>query len=108
MPASGTAGASLRHLPPVIDVVLLEHTGGAVVGLAAEAKRALQCVRGVPLQQHKMPELGLQRPSWQREPQPENAVRENRMISQLYPAGAECAEPSLRFRHRCLVILLEQ
>src|SRR5215471_20394640 len=42
VPSAEAARACQTHLTPVVDVVLLEHAGGAVIGLAADADRALQ------------------------------------------------------------------
>src|SRR6266542_2932415 len=42
LPAPDAARTSGGHLAPVVDVVLLEHAGGAVIGLAADTDRALQ------------------------------------------------------------------
>src|SRR5437868_14994389 len=36
MPASDAARTRLRHLPPIVDIVLFEHAGGAVIGLAPD------------------------------------------------------------------------
>ena len=47
MPASDAARTRLRHLPPIVDIVLLEHAGGAVIGLAPDTDRALDLVRRV-------------------------------------------------------------
>src|SRR6266513_382325 len=44
----------------------------------------------------------------QGQPQPEDPVREDRMIAELNPARAQCAEPPLDLGHRRLVIRLEQ
>src|SRR6185436_9717357 len=41
VPAPETAAARLGHLPPVVDVVLLEQARRPVVRLAADADRAL-------------------------------------------------------------------
>ena len=55
-----------------------------------------------------MPELGLERTAGQRQPEPENAVREDRMVGELHPARAQHAEPPLDLGHRRRVVLLEQ
>src|SRR5215470_10059680 len=50
VPAREAARARQGHLAPVVDVVLLEHSRGAVVGLAADADRALDFLGRIPLQ----------------------------------------------------------
>ncbi len=108
VPAPEAARARGGHLAPVVDVVLLEHAGGAVVGLAADTDRALDLLGHIPVQQHEMPELGLERAARQGQPEPEDPVREDRMVAELHPARAECAEPPLDLGHRRVVVLLEQ
>src|SRR3984893_11023314 len=95
VPAPEAARARQRHLTPVVDVVLLEHARGAIIGLAADADRPLDLLRRVPVQQHEVPELGLERATRQSKPQPEDAVWEDRMVAELHPARAQCAEPPL-------------
>src|SRR5216110_854548 len=79
------ARARRGHLTPVVYVVLLEHARGAIVGLAPDADRALDLLVRVALQQHEVPELGLERATGQGKPQPEDSVREDRVIAQLHP-----------------------
>src|SRR5205085_11562080 len=47
MPASDAARARGGHLAPIVDIVLFEHAGGAVIGLAPDTDRALDLVRRV-------------------------------------------------------------
>src|SRR5437588_4718509 len=108
MPPPKAARARRGHLTPVVYVVLLEHARGAIVGLAPDADRALDLLGRVALQQHEVPELGLEWATGQGQPQPEDAVREDRVIAQLHPARTECAEPPLDLRHCRFVVLLEQ
>src|SRR5215469_18034865 len=68
MPAPKPAGARFRHLPPVIDIVLLKKAGRPVIGLAPDADRALQLIGGIPVNEYEVPELGLERASRQSEP----------------------------------------
>src|SRR6185369_17875474 len=80
-----------RHLAPVVDVVLLEKSRGPVICLTAYPDRVLDRLRGVLLEQHEMPELGLQRTPRKRKPEPEHSVRENAVVAQLDMACAERA-----------------
>src|SRR6516225_9685437 len=54
MPAREAASACLGHLTPVIDVVLLEHSSGAVIGLAADTDDALDVLMSIPVHQHEV------------------------------------------------------
>src|SRR5262249_56194750 len=75
VPAAEAARARQTHLTPIVDVVLLEHAGGAVVGLAAGTDRALDLLKRVPPQQHEMPEFGLARASGQAAPDTPHPTR---------------------------------
>ena len=86
VPAPGAARARFGHLTPVVDVVLLEHASRAIVGLAPDTDHALEGLGRVPVQQHEMPELGLERAAGQGQPEPEDPVREDRVVAELHSA----------------------
>src|ERR1700693_5520716 len=56
VPAAEAALARGGHLTPVVDIILLEHAGGAVVRLAADPDRALAFLGGVAVPQPETPE----------------------------------------------------
>ncbi|MGB7025472.1 MAG: hypothetical protein WBD73_16905 [Candidatus Acidiferrales bacterium] len=62
----------------------------------------------VAVNHHEMPKFGLVRTARQREAQPQNAVREDRMVGKLHPARAQRSEPALGLGHGRLVVVLEQ
>src|SRR5215468_11234051 len=94
-PAAETALARRRHLAPVVDIVLLEESGDAVVGLTADADHLLDRLRSILFEQHEMPELRLQRPARQGQPEPEHSVREDAVVAQLDTVRAEGTQPAL-------------
>ena len=95
MSAPEPAGARFRHLPPVIDIVLFEKAGRPVIGLAPDADRTLQLMGGIPVNEYEVPEFGLERASRQSEPQPQNPIREDRVVAELHPVRSQCPEPPL-------------
>src|ERR1700730_14137004 len=108
VPAPEAARARGGYLTPAIDGVLLEHARRTIMGLAPDTDHALQVLGHIPVEQHEVPKLGLERAAGQGEAKPEDPVREDRMVTELHLARAECAEPALDLGHRGVMVLLEQ
>src|ERR1700694_4235325 len=103
-PAAEAALAGRRHLPPLFAVVLLEQPRRAIVCLAPDPDRALERFGGALLEQHEMPELGLQGTTRESQPEPENSVWEDAVVAQLDMARAEGAQPALDLGKGGLVV----
>src|SRR5262245_51555174 len=107
-PAAETALARRRHLAPVVHIVLLEESRDAVVRLTADTDHLLDRLRGILLEQDEMPELRLERPARQGQPEPEHSIWKDAVIPQLDMARAEGTQPALYLGEGGLVVLLEE
>src|SRR5438093_3948112 len=88
-------------------VVLLEQPGGTVVRLTAGPDDVFDHLGGVLLEQHEVPELGLERTTWKRQPKSQDPIREEAVVAQLDPVRTECAQPPLDLRESSVVVLLK-
>src|ERR1700687_144362 len=103
-PAAEATLARRRYLPPVVDVVLLEQPRRAIVCLAPDPDRAIERFGGALLEQHEMPELGLQWTARESQPEPQHAVWEEAVVAELDVARAERAQPALDLGKGGLVV----
>src|SRR5262245_20543053 len=83
------------HLAPVVDVILLEQSGGPVVRLAPCADDVLDHLWSVPIEEHEVPELRPLRPPRQCQTESQDAIREEAVVAQLDLVRAEHAQPPL-------------
>src|SRR5215472_19103690 len=102
-------GAATRgaHLAPVVDVILLEQSGSPVVCLAPRADDVLDHLWSVALEEHEVPELRALRSPRQRQPESQDAIREEAVVAQLDLMRAKRAQPPFDLRERGVVVLLE-
>src|SRR5206468_12320980 len=83
---------------------LLERAGGAVVWLAPDPDRAHERFGSALLEQQERRELGLQGATRERQPEPEQAVREDAVVAELDVACAEGAQLALHLGKGGLVV----